>query len=169
MQLTRKGWWQSRLEILHDGAWLTTASIAQGRNLREYRTEQMLDPQMTMSYEGWGRGKYRDTYTKARDFLWRHWVARRPAYLMLTGQAIGAVTTTHIFVEAEESGRWRVVWRIVRSNGVVDDLPMFYEVEWVAAVLPLAEAAGSVEAEGLGEGKKILRFLDYCGESGASL
>lgn len=156
------------MEILYDGAWLTTVSIAQGRDLRKYQTEQMLDPQMTMSYEGWGRGKYRDTYPKARDFLWRHWQARRPAYLMLTGQAIGAVTTTHIFVEAEDSGRWRVAWRIVRSNGVVDDLPMLYDVEWAAAI-PLAEAVKPAEAESGGEGEKILRFLDHCGERGASL
>lgn len=166
-RLTRKGWRQSRAPILNEGAWLTTATIAQGRHLGEYRIDQMLDPEMTMAYEG--RTRYRDSYRKARDFLWRHWVARRPAYLMLTGQAIGAVTTTHIFVEAEDSGRWRVAWRIVRSNGVVDDLPMFYGVEWAPATIPGPETEGPADSGSGAGGRKVLRFLDHCGELGASL
>jgi hypothetical protein len=159
-RLTRKGWRRTRAEILNDGAWLKTADIAQGRDLRRYRIEQLLDPEMARAYRG--EGRIQDTYPVARNFLWKHWRARRPAYLMLTGQAIGAVTTAHIFIEPEAgSDRWRITWRVVRSSGFVDDLPVFYEMRWIPDARPRPDAAGAKS--------KVLEFLDRCGESGATL
>ena len=100
----------------------------------------------------------------ARSFLWEHWHNQKPAYLTLTGSSVDATSTPHIFVEQEEAGRWRVAWRIVRHNGVIDDLPTYFAVEWVRPngcgkpELPLRRS------EEPDPKKHELEFRDKCGD-----
>ena len=104
------------------------------------------------------------TLARARTFLWQHWRDHRQAYLSLTLSSVDATSTSHVFIEQDEGGRWRVSWRIVRHMGVVNDLPTYYSMEWVIpggfrkAGKPLPEGQRPDPAN------DRLEFRDKCGE-----
>jgi hypothetical protein len=78
-------------------------------------------------------------------------------------------SASHIFIEEDEKGRWRVAWRIVRHTGHIKDLPTYYGVEWVRPAgwnepgLPLRSG------EKPDPKKHELEFRDKCGEVDTSL
>lgn len=105
----------------------------------------------------------------ARSFLWERWRDKTPGYLTITASSVDATSTSHIFVEEDEKGRWRVAWRIVRHTGHINDLPTYYGVEWVRPAgwnepgLPLRSG------EKPDPKKHELEFRDKCGEVEQSL
>ena len=100
--------------------------VAQGRDLSRYERLMLADP---------GRRLMSETQTailaQSRSFLWSHWEQKKRAYLVLTLSSVDATSTSHVFIEPDNSGRWRIYWRIVRTDGEVDDLPTEYNVDWV--------------------------------------
>jgi len=68
---------------------------------------------------------------KARDFLWKYWKEKRRAYFSITYSSEDATSTGHIFIEPNERGLWRIIWRWVRHNNKVTDLPEIVAVEKV--------------------------------------
>ena len=100
----------------------------------------------------------------ARTFLFEHWRDQKQAYLSLTLRSVDATSTSHIFIEQDRTGRWRVSWRIVRHMGEVDDLPTYYSMRWV---IPGGyEEPGAPLAEGQAHDpiKNRLEFRDKCGD-----
>jgi len=142
---------------------LTTGDIAQGRDLNGYERLNVKDPEPGFAAE------IPSIMASARSFLWEHWSDKKPAYLTITGSTVDATSTSHVFVEEDQSGRWRVAWRIVRHNGHIDDLPTYYSVEWVRPAgwnepgLPLRPG------EKPDPKKHELEFRDKCGEVEQSL
>ncbi len=59
----------------------------------------------------------------ARAFIWEHWQSKKRGYIRITFNSVDATSTSHIFIEPDSYGVWRVTWRIVRRNNEVDDLP----------------------------------------------
>ena len=106
---------------------------------------------------------------RAREFVWQHWRNHRRGYLTLTAHSVDAAATSHIFVEQESNGRWRVAWRIVRDSGVIDDLPTYYDVQWVSRGAWDEPGIPLAEGEQPNSRKHILEFRDICGDVESSL
>lgn len=139
---------------------LTVADVAQGRDLQQYDRLRLVDS----AHKTVEEKEQNPFLERARTFLFEHWRDRRQAYLSLTLSSVDATGTSHIFLERDGAGRWRVSWRVVRDVGVVDDLPTYYSVEWVVPTdygkpgtpVPRGAAADPV--------KDRLAFRDKCGD-----
>jgi hypothetical protein len=122
----RKGGRMLRVPVRERHGILTSDGIEQGRNIGQY---DRLD---LVSKAVFANERPQDpTLAKARLFLWQHWKDQRLGYLTLTQSSVDARSTSHIFVEQESNGRWRVAWRRVRHSGRIHDSPTYYGVEWV--------------------------------------
>jgi hypothetical protein len=115
------------VKVWHQGAALMVHGVAQGRDLRRYEKLELADPEPRTAEQR----RLDPILAKARRFLWEHWRDRRPAYLILTLSSVDATSTSHVFIEEDEVGRWRVYWRAVRDHGELDDAPTAYAVQWV--------------------------------------
>lgn len=157
----RKGGRRTRyVKVWNEGSALTIADVAQGRDLTGYDKLEVADPvPRTVS------DRRRDPYmSQARTFLWEHWHDRKRGYLILTLSSVDATGTSHVFVEKDEFGRWRVYWRIVRQHSEVDDAPTAYAMKWVipngwdqpGTPLPDGQAPDPV--------RDRLEFRDICGD-----
>lgn len=125
-RFARKGGREAEVPVRSERGALTVDGVEEGRDLTRYERLDLLNPEPMFASQ-----MDRDaTVVRARTFLWEHW-KRKPGYVTLTGSSVDATSTSHIFVEEEEPGRWRVAWRIVRHTGVIHDLPTYYAVEWV--------------------------------------
>src|SRR5262245_21698200 len=71
----------------------------------------------------------------ARIFIWEHWQNKKRGYIRLTYDSVDAVSTSHIFIEPDASGKWQIVWRITRWHAMmpsgIDDLPTIRRVEQI--------------------------------------
>jgi len=47
----------------------------------------------------------------ARNFVWNHWHDKERAYIIVTCAYADAGRNAHIFIEPDNTGAWRVVWR----------------------------------------------------------
>jgi hypothetical protein len=164
-RFVRKGGRESKAAVRGDQAFLTVEGIEQNRELNRYERLNVSDREPRTAAEL----ATLPILAKARSFLWQHWQDKRPAYLTITGSSVDATSTSHIFVEQDEMGRWRVAWRIVRHTGEIDELPTYYAVEWVRPAgwrepgVPL-RAGEKPDPE-----KHELEFRDKCGEVEQSL
>jgi hypothetical protein len=158
-RFARKGGRETKASVrLHKGL-LTVNGVEQGRDLSLYERVDL----------GSVRNESASALADARMFLWEHWSKQTLGYLTLTGSSEDATSTSHIFIERDEAGRWRVAWRIVRHNGLIHDLPTYYAVGWVrpggwgqpGLPLGVGEQPDSKEHE--------LEFRDKCGDIEQSL
>ena len=162
-RFARKGGHEIKAAVKSEESLLTVDGIEQGRDLSRYVRLDLPKPPPS------GEPNWETRLADARAFLWEHWRSRKPAYLTLTGSSDDATSTSHIFIEEDESGQWRVAWRIVRHLGVINDLPTYYGVEWV---LP---GGWRKPGKPLGRGeaadpkKHELEFRDKCGDVEQSL
>jgi len=137
----------------------TAADIAQARNLSKYDKLELRDRE---HFHPWEMGQ-NPILAQARGFLWEHWRDRKRAYLILTLSSVDHTGTAHVFVEADDSGRWRVCWRQLDSHELIDE-PTAYWVIWVTPTgwdtpgTPLSN--GQVPDPLLHQ----LEFRDVCGE-----
>lgn len=158
-EFTRQGGRTTRAKVWHQGAALMVADVAQGRDVQRYdRLELEAAGPMTVVQQ-----RSDPVLPQARSFLWERWRDRKPAYLILTLHSVDATSTSHVFIEEDDAGRWRVYWRIVRHHNEVDDLPTAYDVRWVipgewdkpGTPLPSGMAPDPV--------RHSLEFHDVCG------
>jgi len=110
------------IKTWQQGTALTVDDIAQGRDLSRYDKLDLSDLEPA--------GRHQKTLAQARSFMWSHWQARKKAYLVLTLSSVDAIGTSHVFIEPDDLGRWRVYWRTVH-RGEVDDSPTAYTMQWV--------------------------------------
>jgi hypothetical protein len=107
---------QAKTIFLENGE-LTSASIKGPRQIQQYANGGHFDC---------GRFPVPEA---ARDFIWTHWQAKTRGYIRLTFHSVDAVSTSHIFIEPDSGGVWRIVRRIVRHTNEIDDLPTIRRVE----------------------------------------
>jgi len=146
------------IKMWHKGDALTVDDVAEGRDLSLYdRLELVSRPMVVIEMN-------RDVVrAQARSFLWDHWRDRKPAYLIMTLSSVDSTSTSHVFVERDKVGRWRLYWRTVRSREIVDS-PTDYRMQWVmqnrgdepGTPLPLGMKPDPV--------KHRLEFRDICGD-----
>jgi|SRR6266542_554901 len=164
-RFARKGGKESEASVRFDGNLLTVEGIEQGRDLNRYERLDVADPRPRPVAEM----ESASITVRARSFLWEHWRDKKPGYLTITASSVDATSTSHIFVEEDEKGRWRVAWRLVLHIGHINDLPTYYGVEWVRPAgwnkpgLPLRPG------EKPDPKKHELEFRDKCGEVETSL
>src|SRR5713101_3896886 len=103
----------------------TIDDVAQGRNLERYDRLVLKDPEPKAVVERW----HDPMLAQARTFLWTHWQQRKRGYLILTRSSVDHMSTSHIFVEPDDIGRWRVYWRSIDRREVTD-LPTDYSMRW---------------------------------------
>lgn len=142
-----------------NGGFYTIPDIAQGRNLTIYDELEIRDHEHFHPWERWEN----PVLAQARRFLWEHWRDRRRAYLILTMSSIDWTRTSHIFVEPDDSGHWRVFIRYLDRRDLVD-APTAYSVTWVK---PNGwDAPGSPLSEGQTPDALAdeLELRDACGE-----
>lgn len=121
----RRGGRREQHNVLSEGAHLTIKDVAQGRDLTAYERLTLNDPAMFVIQRDQSR-----VLASARTFLFEHWREHKSAYLVFTGRSVDAVSTSHIFIEKDGAGRWRISWRIVRHTGELDEIPTAYSMEW---------------------------------------
>jgi hypothetical protein len=142
----------------------TVADIAQGRDLTKYEKLELRDREHFHPWERWDN----PSLAPARSFLWEHWRDRKRAYLVLTQSSVDHTGTSHMFVEPDGSGRWRVYRRQLDRRELVDE-PTAYLVVWVipngwdrpGTPLPAGQAPDPMKDE--------LEFRDVCGEQDGTL
>jgi hypothetical protein len=141
----------------------TVADITQGRDLNKYDKLELRDSEHLHPWE-W----HNPVLAQARSFLWEHWRSRKRAYLVLTLSSVDHTGTSHMFVEPDDSGRWRVYRRQFDRHELVDE-PTAYSVVWVVpnrwdtpgALIPAGQAPDPMADE--------LELLDICGENDGGL
>jgi hypothetical protein len=146
------------------GDLFTVADIAQGRDLTKYDKFELRDREHFHPWERW----YNPILAQARSFLWEHWQNRKRAYLVLTTSSVDHTGTSHVFVEPDDSGRWRVYRRQLDRRELVDE-PTVYSVAWVipngwdrpGTPLPAGQTPDPMKNE--------LEFRDVCGEQAGTL
>lgn len=55
------------------------------------------------------RRKCDQSLEKTRRFVWEHWKNRKRGYVAVAGGSDGKTWTTHLFIEPNEEGNWRIV------------------------------------------------------------
>jgi len=164
-RFARKGGREIKAHVRYETNLLTATGIEQGRDLTHYERRDLSDPKPMFAYEIDRAG----IFVTARMFVWEHWHDQKPGYLTITGSSVDATSTSHIFIEPDDAGRWRVAWRIVRHTGEIDDMPTYYGVQWVRPTdwdkpgIPL-RADEKPDAT-----KHKLQFRDKCGDVEDSL
>lgn len=94
-------------EIVSKGGELTTANIAEGRDLKRY------DDGGNCFQAQWrpAQGRPRCSLRHVRNFIWRHWRDKHQGYIRVTFEGIDAFATNHIFIEPNAFGHWQIIWR----------------------------------------------------------
>jgi hypothetical protein len=118
-RFTRKGGRTTPSKVSFQNGVLIVKDVAQARDLQKYEMLTLANPKHLTVFER----KDDPIIPRARTFIWQHWHDRKQGYLVLTLSSVDATGTSHVFVEQDNTSRWRVSWRIVRDRGEVDDLP----------------------------------------------
>lgn len=158
-RFARKGGRETNAAVRMEKGLLTVTGIGQGRDLSLYERANF----------GSATDYDENANADARVFLWEHWTKQKPGYLTLTGSSVDATSTSHIFIELDEAGRWRVAWRIVRHNGLIHDLPTYYRVDWVRPGGWRKPGIALGASEQSDPKKHQLEFRDRCGDIEQSL
>jgi hypothetical protein len=129
----RKGGKSTKADIIVQAGALTTATIIQERNLALYDDGGHSNCRAGMvrfrSENASDFSSENCSISKVRDFLWQHWQEKKRGYVRISFDSVDAVSTSHIFVEPDQNGRWHVVWRIVRHSEEITDLPDIISIE----------------------------------------
>jgi hypothetical protein len=159
-RFARKGGRTTASKVLFQGGVLTVKDVVQGRDLGMYETLTLTNPKPMTVVEN----KDDPVIPRARMFLWQHWHDRKQGYLILTLSSVDATSTSHIFVEPDKTGRWRVSWRIVRHMGQVNDLPTYYSIAWVIPAGFRQPGKSLPEGQEPDPAKNRIEFRDKCGD-----
>lgn len=128
---------------------LVTKDILQNRDLSLY---------LQGGHFGWKDNQSKKEKT-VRDFIWQCWNEKKHGYICITYQSLeGFLSTSHIFIEPKENGDWRMIWRIVRSENLINDVPEITAVERVENKPKKGEWALILKDE---TGKTLQRLPDF--------
>jgi hypothetical protein len=123
----RKGGKETKADVVVDHGALTTANIAQQRDLTIYDDGGHINCRLGMvRYAGETASDFsaeRCQLPKLRNFMFEHWVAKKRGYVRISFDSVDAVSTSHLFIEPDGDGKWHVAWRIARHNNKITDIP----------------------------------------------
>lgn len=109
------------------------------------------------------RRKCDQSLAKTRRFVWEHWKKRKLGYVAVARGSDGRTWTTHLFIEPNEEGKWRIV-ECPEPMLREPEYPEHYrlgdliDVKW--------EIADEWETRlGLTKGTRYLRLLNLTGDS----
>ncbi len=129
----RKGGKSTEAEIIVQKGQLTTAAIAQKRDLSLYDDGGHSNCRAGLvSFQGEDDADFNlenCRIPEVRDFIWEHWQSKRRGYVRISFDSVDAVSTSHIFIEPDQNGRLHVAWRIVRHSGEITDIPDIISIE----------------------------------------
>lgn len=126
----RKGGKESKVKVIWDKkVGLTTNNIAEGRDMTVYDDGGHFDCGQKFGASMGDGGLEKCDGARIRDFVWNHWQNKAKGYIVITGNSVDAVSTSHIFIEPGKGQKWHVAWRIVRHFGEIDDMPDIIKVE----------------------------------------
>jgi hypothetical protein len=113
--------------ILSENGELTTKDLTQNRNMSLYAQGGYFDCRGWEPKDELG-GECSEK--KLKDFIWNCWTSKKRGYVRISYLSVeGVISTSHIFIEPSEEGNWKVFWRIVRSEGLIHDVPELASVE----------------------------------------
>lgn len=125
----RKGGRSLKADVIsQEGGELTTENILGSRDLSLYVQGGHFNCDFYVDKSG---SQINRNEKRARNFVWNNWREKNRAYLRLTYSSDDATSTSHIFVEPDEEGKWQVIWRIVRDSNEIDDVPKVVSIEKV--------------------------------------
>lgn len=107
-------------DVIVRGNDLTTADIAQGRDLSKYLDGGSFDA---------GLNEYKNP-ARVRRFIWNCWQHKRRGYIRDSGESVDASGTWHIFIDPAADGHWHIAWRGAHSDKTVTDQPDIVSVAW---------------------------------------
>jgi hypothetical protein len=135
---------ETQSKLLMHGRELMTADIAQARDMSLYDDGGHFDCR---------QHSFSDTsprncdLPKTRDFIWQHWQQKRRGYIRVTVDSVDTMSTSHIFIEPHDHGRWHVAWRVAQARGwgpsVIRDLSYFVTVTRADSKVAFKAADGS--------------------------
>jgi hypothetical protein len=110
-------------------------------------------------------GKCEADYRMARDRVWEYWTQKKAGYVGIRRFSLktGREWVTHLFIETNHEGQWRIVERTIPMLAPEDagelQLGDLVEVEW--------EKSNDRDKKGQGQevGAKVLRLTDLVGNS----
>jgi hypothetical protein len=71
-----------------------------------------------LNVEDWTSDRCVHTLKKARQFILKHWKEKKRGYVVVKYRSVDAESHSHIFIEPDENGNWRIVWTIERIFGL---------------------------------------------------
>jgi hypothetical protein len=135
---------ETQTKLVMHGRELMTADIAQARDMSLYDDGGHFDCREHSLSDTSPRNC---DLPKVRDFIWEHWQKKRRGYIRVTVDSVDTMSTSHIFVEPDDHGFWRVSWRVAQARGnapsVVRDLPPFTTVDRVDSKLAFKATDGA--------------------------
>jgi hypothetical protein len=112
---------------------LTTETITGMRNMSLYEDGGHFDCRgvtlVALKKPNEERARIASAMKRARTFIWEHWQSKKRGYVRLTFNSVDAISTSHIFIEPDSRELWKIMWRIVRHNNRLDDVPTIRAVE----------------------------------------
>ena len=122
---------KAQLFLLEKGE-LTSKTITQGRKISEYDQGGYFDcREQAPGDDPCGECDEK----KIRDFIWQHWTNKKRGYVRVTYNSVDSLNTSHIFIEPNANGAWKIEWRIARFhvipelNNRIDDVPEIITVD----------------------------------------
>ena len=157
----RKGGKETKTEVVMDHGALTSADIAQRRDLSIYDDGGHINCRLGMvCYSGEAAkdfGREQCQLPKLRDFVWGHWQTRKRGYIRVSFDSVDAVSTSHLFIEPDSDGKWHVAWRIARHNHEITDIPNIRSIRQRPATRTDIECRCK-------PGDTVLSFIDWEGD-----
>lgn len=137
--------------------------VFQGRDLTSYDSARLMGCGVTNQISS--PDECEAEYKRARDFVWKKWTHKKAGYIAIRSASTESDRewTTHLFIETNEAGKWRIVERTVPMLVPEDagDLRLgdLIEVGWEKAT-DFDENRGRAK-----RGTKVLRLTDMVGNS----
>jgi hypothetical protein len=148
------------VKVWRQGTFFTVENVTQGRDMARYGVLEVADPEPRTASD-----TAREPFlAQARTFIWEHWRDKKRGYLILTTSSVDATASSHVFIERDETGRWRVYWRIVRPRSRIDDAPTTYGVRWVRSGNRSEPDVPLGETDTPDPLAQRLQFRDSCGK-----
>ena len=110
----------AKLEVSKE---ITNEDIFQGRDMSQYKKENTSNC-----------NSHKCVQSKVRRFIWEHWQNKESGYIENELQGIDVSITDYIFIEPDEAGKWRVIWKVVRRQYPNNDIEELAEVNVVEQV-----------------------------------
>ena len=116
---------------------LITPTITSGIDITKYEQLGHFDCRQWAAADSVKRSAFYEKRKEAklervRALIWSRWQQRKPSYLRVTYDSIDAVTTHHIFIDLDQSGKRQLILRSLCTYGdsSISDYPPIHHLEY---------------------------------------